>query len=116
MSALFKTSLRELHERPRPVRQPAPARRQAMFLVGGHFAEGAVVPVRQEHRVVTKALRAARRPNQRTVNPRFKFFNMAVRPSEAERRNEMGPPPVGGNCTALEQQSLNFLHRGGKIF
>ena len=71
------------------MRQAFAARRQAVFLLARHFAEGAVVAVGQEHRIVAEAFVAARRPDQRAVDARLEFLDMAVRPGDAERGDEM---------------------------
>ncbi len=65
---VWQAGLRELQERARAVRQAFAARRQAVLLLARHLAEGAVVAVGQEHRVVAEALLAARRPDQRAVD------------------------------------------------
>ena len=65
------------------MRQPEPQRRQAMLLDAGHFAEGARVSIGQEHRIVTEAGGAARRPHQRAVGARLDLFEMIVGPGDA---------------------------------
>src|SRR5271169_49482 len=79
-ASFFKTCLRKFHEGTGPVRQTFAARRQSVFLLARHFAKGPRVPVRQEHRIVAKALAATRRPDQDAVDARLEFFRMAVRP------------------------------------
>src|SRR3954471_20855895 len=86
----MQTGLRQLYKGARAMREAAPARRQPVFFLGRHFPEGAVVPVRQEHRIVAETLRAARRPDQRAADAAFEFLHMTVRPSETKRRDEMG--------------------------
>ena len=71
------------------MRQALPMRRQAVLLVARHLAEGAVVAVGQEHRVVAEAGVAARRPDQRAVDVRLELLDMAVRPGDAERGDEL---------------------------
>ena len=71
------------------MRQAFAARRQAVLLLARHLAEGAVVAIRQEHRIVAEALVAARRPHQRAVDPRLELLDMAIRPGDAQGGDEM---------------------------
>jgi len=76
------------------MRKTFAVRRQSVFLVARHFAEGPRMTVRlaigQKHRIITEALFAARRPDQNAVDPRLEFFEMSVRPGDAQSRDEMG--------------------------
>src|SRR5690349_6117761 len=50
------------------LRKRAGAVAHLVLLLGLHLAEGDQVPVRHEHRIVAKALLAARRPRQRALD------------------------------------------------
>src|ERR1700722_1836574 len=89
LCALVKADLRQFDEGAGAVRQPHSKRRQAMLFDRGHFAEGATMSIRQEHRIVTEARGAARRPHQRPIGARFDFLDMTVGPGDAERGYEM---------------------------
>jgi hypothetical protein len=68
---------------------PSPSGGRPCFSIAGHLAEGRVVSVGQEHRIVAEAGGAARRPDQRAVDARLEFLEMAVGPGDAQRRDEM---------------------------
>src|SRR3974377_1085609 len=72
-----------------PLDQAAPRRRQPVFFVARHLAEGAPMSVGEEHRVVAKTPLAPRRPNQRAVDAALELLEVTVRPGDAQRRNEM---------------------------
>ena len=80
---------RACSEGARAVRQAFAARRQAVLFVARHLAEGAVVAVGQEHRVVAEALRrrAAARPACRRRAPRTPRHGRRARRRTAPRRN-----------------------------
>src|ERR1700688_755606 len=88
-SWLAKTGLRKLEKGPRPVRQTEPPRRQAVLRLAAHFPESEIISIGQEHRVIAEALVATRRPNQRAVDAGLEFLDMAVRPGDAQRRDEV---------------------------
>src|SRR6185436_10280492 len=80
---------------------------------GLHFAEGDVVAVGDEHRVVAKAFRTARRPHQMAENLALKYFGVIVRPGKGERADKMRAIGRAGlGCHLLVEQA----HRGAKIF
>ena len=55
-----------------------------------HLAEGLLMPDRHEHRIVAEALVAARRPDQRAVDPALEGFDLAVvGPGDRQRAGEM---------------------------
>src|SRR3546814_6919427 len=60
-----------------------------VFGVGIHLAEGLVAAIGQEDGIVAEPLVAARRPDERAVDPAFEPFDMAVGPGERERADEM---------------------------
>jgi hypothetical protein len=62
----------------------------AVFLGGVHFAEGLKATMRHKHRVIAKAMRAARWPDPNALSLAFKAFLMPIGPSEYERAGEPG--------------------------
>ena len=88
-SALAKADLRQFDEGAGAVRQAEPERRQAVLLDRGHLAEGPVVSVGQERRIIAETGGAARRPDQSSIGARLDLFEMAVGPGDAQRRDEM---------------------------
>jgi methylmalonyl-CoA mutase N-terminal domain/subunit len=98
------------------VRQAKAERWQAVLLDAFHLAEGAVMTIGQEHRIVAEAGGAARRPHQRAVDARFDLFEMIVGPGDAKRGNEMSRALLRRGRAALLQQAFDLRHRSGKIF
>src|SRR5262245_31332856 len=86
-----------------------------MLLLARHLAEGAAVAVGQEHRVVTEAPLAARRPDEGAVDPCLERLDVSVRPGDAERGNEMRLAPFRHQCPARAQLVLYRLHGVPKI-
>src|SRR3954453_21772412 len=107
---LRKAGVGELQERPGTMRQPPAVRRQPVLFLGRHLAEGAVVAVRLEQRVVTEAERAARRPDDGSVDRGLELLDMTVRPGDAQRRDEMAAALLRRLGAALDQQALNLVH------
>src|SRR5271156_4258191 len=101
------------------MRKTFAVRRQSVFLVARHFAEGPRMTVRlaigQKHRIITEALFAARRPDQNAVDPRLEFFEMSVRPGDGESRDEMGATLARCGGAALVELLLDRGHGGGKV-
>jgi len=97
------------------MRKASSARRQAVLFRARHFAKRPFVPVRQEHRVIAEALRTARRPDQGTVDARFKFLDVSIRPGDAKRRNEMGTATLRRGRAAFAQSFFNLLNLCGAI-
>src|ERR1700722_14878974 len=97
------------------MRKAAAMRRQAVFLDARHFAKRTLMAVRQEHRVIAKALVAARRPNQHAINLSLEILAMTVRPSDAQRRDEMRLAPVRRRGPALAQLVFDRLHGAAEI-
>src|SRR3546814_20501373 len=64
-------------------------RADRVFGVGIHLAEGLVAAIGQEDGIVAEPLVAARRPDERAVDPAFEPFDMAVGPGERERADDM---------------------------
>src|SRR3546814_13833623 len=64
-------------------------RADRVFGVGIHLAEGLVAAIGQEDGIVAEPLVAARRPDERAVDPAFEPFDMADGPGERERADEM---------------------------
>ena len=62
---------------------------EAIFDSREQLCGGALVLRYPEHRIVTEARGAARRPHQRAVNPRLDLLAMSVRPGDAEGGDEM---------------------------
>ena len=91
------------------------ARAPAVLLLRAHLAEGAVVAVGQEHRVVAEAFVAARRPDQRAVDAAGESLVLAVGHGEGQhaRRNARGAAPA---CRAERlQRVLDLAHGDGEI-
>ena len=63
--------------------------------------------VGQEQRIVAEALVAARRPGHDAVDAAFELLDMAVRPGETQRGDEMRAPLLGRLGAALDQQRLD---------
>src|SRR5262245_17229811 len=76
--------LRDLEEGARAMRKTLSARWQAVFLLGGHLAEGTVETIGQEHGIVAETRAAARRPDQRAIDAPLKRLDLAVRPGDAQ--------------------------------
>src|SRR5436309_15806542 len=115
VSALVKANLRQFDEGAGAMRQPEPKRRQAVLLEAGHFAEGARVSIGHEHRIVSKAGGAARRPYQRSVDAGFDFFEMIVGPGDTQRGNEMRASLRRRRCAAFPEQTFDPRHRDHEI-
>src|SRR5205085_11347356 len=75
-----KAGLRELQERTGAMGEAVSERRQAVFLLARHLAEGLLVTLRHEHRIVAEAEIAARGPNQGTVDAAFELLHVTVGP------------------------------------
>src|SRR4030081_3175155 len=114
-SAALKAGLREPEEGAGAVRQALSLGRQAVLLVARHLAEGEREPVGQEHRVIAEALVAARRIDQRAVDRGLEFLDMAVRPGDAQRRDEMRLAALRRGGAALAQQRVDPRHGAGEI-
>src|SRR3546814_5276251 len=66
-----------------------------MLLLRRHLAEAAQLAafhlaLRHEHRIVAEAVNATRPPDEAAGDDAFEGFDMAVRPSQAERTDELG--------------------------
>jgi hypothetical protein len=75
-----------------------------------HLAECLCSPCRDEHRVVTEALRASRRPGHLPVHPSDEGLGMAIGPGNAQRGDEP--------CTlvrSIGRFAVHPLHRGVEI-
>src|SRR5262245_11711394 len=110
-----KACLREHQKCARAVREAKPARWQAVLLLRGHLAEGAVVAVGQEHRVVAEAGGSPRRPDERAVDAGLELLDVAVRPGDAERRDEMRAALRGHRRAACPQLVLDLLHGASEV-
>src|SRR5262249_26386067 len=115
VSAAGKAGPRQLEKGAGAVRQALAPGRQPVLLVGTHLAEGARVAIGQEHRVVAKTFRAARRPYERPVDAGLEFLQVPVRPRDAQRRDEMRAPLVRRIRAAARQLLLDLTHRAGKV-
>src|SRR4051794_29291625 len=76
-----------------------------------HLAERDGVSVRDEHRIVTEAVIAARRPHQRAVRFATKAFLMAVGPCEREHGDEAGAAIPIALRRLARKVVLDFAHR-----
>jgi hypothetical protein len=86
-----------------------------VLFLARHFAEGAGLPGRQENRIVAKAFVAARRPYDRTVDAGFEFFDMSVRPGDAQSRDEMRVALRSRGSAAILKLLLDRFHGTAKI-
>ena len=111
----LEAGCRELEERPGAVREALALRRQAVLLVGRHLAEGARMAVGQEHRVVAEAGGSARRPYQRAFDGAFELLEMAVRPGDAERGDELRLAQRRAVGAMVLQHGFDRLHGAGEI-
>ena len=68
----------------------------AVFLGGVHFAEGLKATMRHEHRVIAKAMRAARWPDPNALSLAFKAFLMPIGPGKHQGAGEPGGAVGGG--------------------
>src|SRR5690606_27637788 len=91
------------------------ARLPAVFLVRRHLAEGALMTVRLEHRIIAEAQLATWRPHQMAVYLTAEIFGFTVREAEAEHRDEEPATLLGRGRTTLLQLVLDLLHRGQEI-
>src|SRR5262249_51232209 len=55
-----------------------------------HLTEAFVIAQGHEHRIVAEAADAARRPNERAVDPALEALDMPVGPGDAQRAGEEG--------------------------
>src|SRR6476620_11233961 len=92
------------------------ARRQPVFFLRAHFAEGAVEPVRQKQWIVAEAPLAARRPDDDAVDARFELLRMLIRPSEAQRGDEVRAALLRAACAAFDQKRLDAVQRAAEVF
>src|SRR3954454_14455166 len=97
------------------MRHPEAERRQAVLLDAAHLAECPDMAIRQERRIVAETLGAARRPDQGAVGAGLDLFEMAIRPGDTERRDEMRPALLRRRRAALLQQALDPAHRRHEI-
>src|SRR5262249_31415042 len=86
-----------------------------MFLLTRHFAEGALLAVGQEYRVIAETAVAARWPYQRAGNARFEFFALPLGPGEAQRRDKMRAAALGRGRPARLQLLFDRFHGAGKV-
>ena len=97
------------------MRQPLALRREAMLFFCAHLAEGMVEAVGAEERIVAKAFIAARRPHRDAVDAALELLNVAIRPGETQRGDEMRTTLIGRFGAALDQERLNAVHGGAEI-
>src|SRR5437667_6966198 len=97
------------------MRQGLSALRPAVFVLATHLAKRKPKSIGQEHRIIAEALVAARRPDQRAVDPALEFLQMAVRPGDTQDRDEMGFAAFRREGIALAQTGLDPLHRVAEL-
>src|SRR5690606_36173953 len=93
--------------RPRPV--------DAVLLHAADLAEGTPEALRLEHRIVTEAFRAARRPDEMAEHAALEEVLMPIRPGKAERGHEMRLARRRRLSATLAQLVVDARHRGGEI-
>src|SRR5271170_1802288 len=86
---------------------------QPVFLARSHFPKGSSISIGNKDRVVAKTRRPARRKGQFAVYPSLERLDMAVRPGERQRAEEIGPARL--LRPACLQFPLDALHSRGKI-
>ena len=84
-----------------------------MLLGRIHLAEGEVAARRHEHRIIAEAAVSARRPDERSVDPAFEPFAVAVRPAQGQSADEVGVPARVG--TGGLERFLDPAHRQAEI-
>src|SRR5438477_12744984 len=63
--------------------------RDFMLGIWVHFAKGHIMSFGQEHRIIAKAMFAARRPDERAMDLAFEILDMAVGPGNRQHADEM---------------------------
>src|SRR5262249_39842420 len=115
LPACHQAGLREAEKGARAVREAKTAWRQAVLLLRRHLAEGAVVTAGQEYRIVAEASGSARWPDQRAIDTRLELLDMAIRPGDAEGRDEMSAA-LRGRCRAARNQLVfDLLHGAAEV-
>src|SRR5262245_38053981 len=84
--------------------------RQAVLLLARHLAEGAVMALWQEHRIVAEAGSAPWRPDQRALHDCLELLEMAVGPGDAERGHKLRLAQRRAIGGALSQFGIDGLH------
>src|SRR5437868_14522017 len=97
------------------MREALPVGRQPVLLFATHLPESKVKSVRQQHRIVSEAFLAARRPDQRAIDDSLEFFDMAIRPRDRQYRDEMRLAAVRREGIALAQAGLHLFHGVAEI-
>ena len=80
-----------------------------------HFAEGLGEAAGHEHRIVTEAFVATRRPNQDAVDAAFENVTVALGPGKAEGADEMGLARVGRDGAPGLELFFDIAHGQRKI-
>ena len=91
-SGALEAGFRQHHEGAGAVRQAFAERRQAVFFLGAHLAEGLIETVGLEHRIVAETTLATRRPDGGAVDCGLKLFEMTVGPGQTQRGDETRAP------------------------
>src|SRR5207247_4626858 len=79
--------------------------RDFMLGIWVHFAKGHITSLGQEHRIIAKAMLAARRPDERAMDLAFEILDMAVGPGNRQHAYEMGAALIR-QCGALCRKFL----------
>src|SRR5690606_24319909 len=67
------------------------------------------------HRIIAETVATARRPNDMTVNFALEEADFAIRPGEAQHRDEVGAQWLAVPTLALYQFIMHALHRDGEV-
>src|SRR5579872_3807067 len=109
-SAALKASLSKFQECASAMRQPFAARRQSVFLFARHFTEGPLLAVGKEYRIIAETAIAARRPDQRAGDARFKWLDVPVGPCKTQRGDKMRATAFRRGRAASLQLLFDLFH------
>src|SRR5947199_658082 len=90
-------------------------RRQSVFFLARHFAEGSLLAVRLEQGVVAETPIAARRPYQRAGDARLELLDLAIRPGQAQRRNKLRAAMFRRRYAPRPQLLLDYFHGATEV-
>src|SRR5262245_32016359 len=86
-----------------------------MLGVRVHFTKSLLVPAGQEHRIITEAALAARRPDEGAMHLAAEILDMAVRPGDGEHADEMRSTALRQGGALRLKLLLDIAHGEGEI-